>query len=232
MFCFSSLMSFSASESSFTDFPFPLFGLVFDFCRSLVAFPLPLSSHWVWRVLVGGGCFILVLGMTLKLLRAWYRPMPVFCTVSVNFLPQKVTDIGAPSLVPQCVGTGGVPRPTLAGADALGFCRFSWASLARHEVPMITGSPGLGTCAKLGGCGLVGKLCMKIHSCKNVHNAVGPRGGSLLIASGKVPPLPMWIFALPPTLQKSLAIVTRKSSNFFSTIWHFYSVKVAKNLSR
>ena len=113
-----------------------------------------------------------------------------------------------------------------------GFCRFSWASLARHEVPMITGSPGLGTCAKLGGCGLVGKLCMKIHSCKNVHNAVGPRGGSLLIASGKVPPLPMWIFALPPTLQKSMAIVTRKSSNFFSTIWHFYSVKVAKNLSR
>ena len=30
----------------------------------------------------------------------------------------------------------------------------------------------------------------------------------------------------------SWAIVARKSSNFFGTIWHFYEVKVAKHLSR
>ena len=68
----------------------------------------------VW---VGRGCLASVLGMTFKLLQARYRPMPVLCTVSLNFLPQKVMDTSAPSLVPQCVCTGGVPRPTLAGAD-------------------------------------------------------------------------------------------------------------------
>ena len=53
-----------------------------------------------------------------------------------------------------------------------GFAGESWASLARHEVPMIASSPGLGISALNGwDAGFAGKLCMNIHSCKNVHIA-------------------------------------------------------------
>ena len=76
----------------------------------------------VW---VGRGCLASVLGMTFKLLQARYRPMPVLGTVSLNFLPKKVKDISAPSSpVPQCIRTGGVPRPIWPVLMLWGFAGF------------------------------------------------------------------------------------------------------------
>ena len=142
-----------------------------------------IHSSWVWW-------FSIVLSRTGKRLQVGYRPIRLSSS-SVLVTPyQRMLIIWEHPCIRLSLSaqrTGGFSRSFGPVLRLWGFAGESWASLARHEVPMIASSPGLGISALNGwDAGFAGKLCMNIHSCKNVPIAT-TRGWEFKKSLGQAP---------------------------------------------
>ena len=188
---------------------------------------------------VGFGWSSIVLSRTLKLLQERVPSHTCLWLPIINTSPQVVMIGSLPRLSLSASmrwGSSPLDGPLLR----LGFRRRSvGVSHETRSSPTLACSPGLGISALSGGMRVLpAELCMKIHSCKNVHNCRLPAGGIFLDRRASISCMAtIWILPSRPPCKILSRVIVLPFSLFHwlpspSSAWRGFAGAALASLTR